>query len=672
MRLRLGTIALAALTLVACSQKEAEPPRPKPARSELGGAIDASKTKIAEALGDPQKKELPAIFRVVPDQALFVVALTDLDTFREDFKKTNLWAIWEDPLLKPWRDRVWPKLEEAVESGDGPSLARIGELFHGDILLFGVPRTHFDEGTSEPIACGVLRTTTNKPSVMEFINQYMRNEDDILTKWVDDIVVFADDRDLLDRTVAVLEADDSATTRSEAYEAFRAIHEPADTFHVWVDIARLSKDADASAAGALEAVGVANLSRIYYSAGIEGEGTMSNLRLQFDGERKGLFSLAGENGPSKAMGLVSPDTKNFVSIRHAGPAKILETVQSILAAVSPDTAQRGWRSFILSAGEGLGIDIEKDLPALLGNEIAIASRGAIPLNFYAAALVESPAPARLVNLIDTTIGKYNIQPKAVEYGGVTYKYFMPVQTGVGFQISYGAVGDFVVVGLQQYGVREAIDALKSGESLAAIAEVKKAGQLAGPPGWFEYIEFPKPAADSVLLSATRLMSQSNLRVGLELDPADIPDFQAALNHQGVAVTRVRAFADGMEMRGYAGGLGFPGSPAAGGVVAAIAIPGYMRAREVSRATSCQENLIKIEGAVDQWAVEHNKVDGETVTMSELIGPTKYLKRTPRCRGGGKYPTEFTVGKTPTCDYVTPSWFDTQGDKYRHRVPDVSP
>jgi prepilin-type N-terminal cleavage/methylation domain-containing protein len=106
-----------------------------------------------------------------------------------------------------------------------------------------------------------------------------------------------------------------------------------------------------------------------------------------------------------------------------------------------------------------------------------------------------------------------------------------------------------------------------------------------------------------------------------------------------------------------------------GIIIGIAIPGFMRAREVARSTSCQENLIKIEGALDQWAIEYDKRDGNTTDWSKLVGKTLYLKKTPKCRGGGHYPPTLTVGVSPTCDYSTPGWFDTQGAKYRHRVPD---
>jgi prepilin-type N-terminal cleavage/methylation domain-containing protein len=108
-----------------------------------------------------------------------------------------------------------------------------------------------------------------------------------------------------------------------------------------------------------------------------------------------------------------------------------------------------------------------------------------------------------------------------------------------------------------------------------------------------------------------------------------------------------------------------------GIIIAIAIPGFMRAREVSRATGCQENLIKIEGAVDSYALEHDLKDGTVLSAGwdDIVSKTLYLKKTPKCRGGGTYVNAFTVGTPPTCDYVTPAWFDTRGTLYEHTVKD---
>jgi len=106
-----------------------------------------------------------------------------------------------------------------------------------------------------------------------------------------------------------------------------------------------------------------------------------------------------------------------------------------------------------------------------------------------------------------------------------------------------------------------------------------------------------------------------------------------------------------------------------GIIIAIAIPGIMRAREVSRATSCQENLIKIEGAVDSYALEYDLTDGAIIEdgWDALVGNTLYLKKTPVCRGGGRYVRAFTVGTPPSCTYVPPEWFDTRGETYAHTI-----
>jgi type IV pilus assembly protein PilA len=110
------------------------------------------------------------------------------------------------------------------------------------------------------------------------------------------------------------------------------------------------------------------------------------------------------------------------------------------------------------------------------------------------------------------------------------------------------------------------------------------------------------------------------------------------------------------------------------VIAMIAVPAFFRSREISRATGCQENLCKIEDAVEQWASEHNGTEGMAVSWADLVGEKSYLKSIPRCRGGGRYSSEgedgaFKVGIAPRCSYAIPSWFDTVLGKYSHKIPD---
>lgn len=86
-----------------------------------------------------------------------------------------------------------------------------------------------------------------------------------------------------------------------------------------------------------------------------------------------------------------------------------------------------------------------------------------------------------------------------------------------------------------------------------------------------------------------------------------------------------------------------------GILIAIAVPGFIKARREARRRACQENLSKIDGAKQQWALDLNKAGTETPDMTDLVeaNRTGYLQKEPICPGGGTY-TINTVDTDPTC------------------------
>ncbi|MDW8320902.1 MAG: prepilin-type N-terminal cleavage/methylation domain-containing protein [Armatimonadota bacterium] len=82
-----------------------------------------------------------------------------------------------------------------------------------------------------------------------------------------------------------------------------------------------------------------------------------------------------------------------------------------------------------------------------------------------------------------------------------------------------------------------------------------------------------------------------------------------------------------------------------GILLAIAVPNFVRARESSRAKSCVANLKQIDAAKEQWAMDNNKANGDECQMSNLV--PNYIKATPACPSGGTY-TVGNVGTNPTC------------------------
>jgi prepilin-type N-terminal cleavage/methylation domain-containing protein len=58
------------------------------------------------------------------------------------------------------------------------------------------------------------------------------------------------------------------------------------------------------------------------------------------------------------------------------------------------------------------------------------------------------------------------------------------------------------------------------------------------------------------------------------------------------------------------------------LLAAIAVPGFLRARKRSQASRVINDLRLIDSAVDQYAIENNKASGQIVNITDW---TKYLK-----------------------------------------------
>jgi prepilin-type N-terminal cleavage/methylation domain-containing protein len=86
-----------------------------------------------------------------------------------------------------------------------------------------------------------------------------------------------------------------------------------------------------------------------------------------------------------------------------------------------------------------------------------------------------------------------------------------------------------------------------------------------------------------------------------------------------------------------------------GLLAAIAIPNFVKVRSNSQANACINNLRQIDTAVQQFAVEKNKHIGDTITYPDDL--TAYIKLTrqgmiPSCPGGGIY-TLAAVGAMPS-------------------------
>jgi prepilin-type N-terminal cleavage/methylation domain-containing protein len=84
-----------------------------------------------------------------------------------------------------------------------------------------------------------------------------------------------------------------------------------------------------------------------------------------------------------------------------------------------------------------------------------------------------------------------------------------------------------------------------------------------------------------------------------------------------------------------------------GILMAIAVPNFVKARESSRRSTCVANLKQVDSAKEQWAMDTRRNAGDACALTDLVGATLYMKANPTCPSGGTY-TVGNVGANPTC------------------------
>jgi hypothetical protein len=85
-----------------------------------------------------------------------------------------------------------------------------------------------------------------------------------------------------------------------------------------------------------------------------------------------------------------------------------------------------------------------------------------------------------------------------------------------------------------------------------------------------------------------------------------------------------------------------------GMLAAIAIPSFVKARSTAQRNACINNLRQLDSAKEQWALAENKENGAVVDEAAVL---EYIRGNamPLCPAGGTY-TLGVIGENPTCSH----------------------
>lgn len=88
-----------------------------------------------------------------------------------------------------------------------------------------------------------------------------------------------------------------------------------------------------------------------------------------------------------------------------------------------------------------------------------------------------------------------------------------------------------------------------------------------------------------------------------------------------------------------------------GLLAAIAIPNFVKARTLSQQNGCIENLRQLNCAKTTWALEKNQNGATVPDDTDLFGATLYIRMKPECPSGGTYDLQ-AVGTRPLCSIAS--------------------
>jgi len=414
-------------------------------------------------------------------------------------------------------------------------------------------------------------------------------------------------------------------------------------------------------------MGLYNVEDIGSSSIRVGDHYRSKSFLRIPGEKKGLFRVFGGEAHSFAsVKYAPPETAFFVS-SDFNATVLFELIREAAfdlggqqATIKVDAGLDNFNEMLKA--RGIENADARTLMNSLGREFALIcdidpkSRINIPLPASSSPLnLPFPRFALLLPVKDAAL--YDVLSSFLKQSGVQEisegewkKIFIPVPPNPVYPVQPVLAFDGSYVILSTHGVflQTMIDVKKSGKGLSREKEYAKL--LEG---------LPEKGNSMIYMSREGL--EKLVKIGEEIEkltegikgssnPFDFMKFDETMT-MGMAAVRT-TLPNGIieaanSQSGGAAGLSFVTATAVMGIMSAIAVPGFLRARTQARLRACQENLSRLDGAKEQWALEHRKKNGDTVNMSDLVGPDLYLRREPVCPRGGTY-TLGKIGEDPTC------------------------
>jgi type II secretory pathway pseudopilin PulG len=291
--------------------------------------------------------------------------------------------------------------------------------------------------------------------------------------------------------------------------------------------------------------------------------TASETELSFTGPRRGVAAWLAAPGPLGSLDFLSPDAMMATGVLLKNPADIFDDISDLANASNPNSL-----AAITQMEQGLKVSLRSDLLAQLTGEIAVEldTPGATATPAWKAAL-RVKDPQRLQTTLSTIFTAMHWNAQRHDDGDLTYHTVEIPSAQKTLEIGYTFVDGYLVIGSSREATAEAVRLHRTGGSLAKFEKF----QAALPPP-------PLSEASAVFYEDPSAWLAFNLR---QAPPAIAGLFSQVSLEKSPIVLCAYGEETALRQVSTSGGVDVAGVM----IVAAIAIPNLMRAREAANEAS---------------------------------------------------------------------------------------
>jgi type II secretory pathway pseudopilin PulG len=562
---------------------------------EMGQLIEKLKNNVQLPSPRNQSDLLP----LLPGATTYYAALPNygetarqaLAIFREELKQSAVLRDW-------WQHgdaaKSGSQIEHAIEEfatisdylGDEIILSGETASSHAGLIVVAQVRKPGLKDVLQKIVNGAGANSASAPRILEpkdlaaTRSTGKSNEFVVLVR--PDFVIAASSIEVARKFNTLLQAKEGSFASAPFGQRLARTYQGGATGVAGVDLHQIMGEAQSSKSidrKTLERIGFDNVEYAIWDHKKVGDESISESELSFSGPRQGIASSLAAPAPMGSLSFVSPKSPFVLGLQLKNFGEIFEIIKALSAdSKSPALVM------LPAMEQAMHISFKDDVFGQFPGEVAVGLDRLDGSKPIWTAILRTADAVRLQKALAQILQTLPVQAKQFDEGDIHYySLTVPAQPKPS-EIFYTFSDGYAILGPTRETIAEAIRLHQSGESLAKSSALVSTV----PPGY---------SADSSLLLYEEASAMTRLRLG-QLSP-EIAKAFSQVPAQTTPVT-FRAYGDPNAIRGVSTSAGADVGTVL--IVAAVAIPNLLRARQATNESSAMANLRTVNTAQLSYSI----------------------------------------------------------------------